>query len=108
MTKAQKKQTSGWIFKTLFILALTGTFLVSLAGAALYWTFSRDLPKIITVADYRPLTATRIFTAKGTLVGEFYKERRYVIPYEKIPPLVVKAFISAEDDKFFEHQGINL
>ena len=66
-----------------------------------YWHFSHDLPKIITMADYRPPIVTKILAAPDPanpkdeqLIGEFYaKERRYVVPYEKIPEVVVRAFI---------------
>jgi len=104
-------RTAGWVFRTLFILAISGTFLVMGAVAGVTWYFSRDLPKIITVADYRPLGVTRIYGNYGredALMGEFYKERRYVIPYEKMPEVVIRAFTSAEDDQFFAHSGINV
>ncbi len=104
------KNKIAWFFRLLFMLALVGTVLVTMVAGAVFWHFSRDLPKIITVADYRPLTVTRVLADGGkedSVVGEFYKERRYIVPYEKIPEVVVRAFISAEDDRFFDHQGIN-
>jgi penicillin-binding protein 1A len=109
-----KKRDAAWVLKTLFLMG-AGCTLLGLAGVGLlFWQFSHDLPKLITVADYRPLTVTRIVGApdpanpkEDATIGEFYKERRYLIPYEKIPEVVVRAFISAEDDRFFEHGGIN-
>ena len=124
----------GWIFKSLFFLAVGGTLLLAIIGGAVFWHFARDLPQIVTLADYRPPTVTRILAtgvAGGSpekaagekanaqdpsaepkappVIGEFHGgERRYVIPYEKIPEIVVRAFISAEDDHFFEHPGINI
>ncbi|HUP58122.1 MAG TPA: transglycosylase domain-containing protein, partial [Bdellovibrionota bacterium] len=120
-----------WIFKSLFLLAVGGTLLLALVGGVVFWHFARDLPQIITLADYRPLAVTRIVAdgiaggvaggaaekAPGRepapeqgppVIGEFYKERRYLTPYEKMPEVVVRAFISAEDDHFFEHPGINI
>lgn len=106
------RKSVGWVFKTLFFLALAGTVLTTIAGAVVFWHFSRNLPQIITVADYRPPTVTRVLANGGredALVGEFAgNERRYLVPYDKIPQIVVHAFTSAEDDRFFEHQGINL
>jgi penicillin-binding protein 1A len=103
---------SGWIVKIALVLTVCGTFLLILLGGAVYWHFAKDLPQIISVADYRPLGVTRVL-AKGPSnepieIGEFFKERRYLIPYEKIPELIVRSFISAEDDRFFEHSGINI
>ncbi|MEN9724328.1 MAG: hypothetical protein RJB38_2314, partial [Pseudomonadota bacterium] len=99
-----------WFVKSLFFLVVSGTAVGTALIGLLFWYFSAGLPEIITVDDYRPATVTRIFGRGGgenQLLGEFYKERRYVIPYEKIPEKVIQAFISAEDDSFFHHQGIN-
>lgn len=103
---------TAWYLRMLLVLLIGGTLAGGLVVGGIFFYFSRGLPNIITVEDYRPLTVTRIF-AKGEneeplVVGEFYKERRYLVPYEKIPEVVVQAFISAEDDQFFNHPGINI
>jgi penicillin-binding protein 1A len=105
------QKDSGWIFKTVFLLGVGSTLVVMMIAAAVFWHFSRGLPRIITVADYRPLGVTRILGSNGkesVELGEFFKERRYLIPYERIPDHLIRAFISAEDDRFFEHPGINI
>jgi penicillin-binding protein 1A len=99
------------LIKFVFFATLLGTFLLMLGGGGLFWYFSRSLPNIITVADYRPAVVSQITAVGGpapVVFGEFYKERRYLIPYERIPEKLVQAVISAEDDQFFTHQGINL
>ena len=105
------KRDAGWFFRTLFILAIAGTAVFMLIGGAVFWHFSKNLPEIVSVKDYRPLTGTQIIATAGdkpgVVIGEFAKERRYVVPYEKIPQVIVHAFISAEDDQFFTHQGVN-
>jgi penicillin-binding protein 1A len=104
------RQTVRRFAKLVFTLSILGTASVGVAGGVIYWYFSATLPRIITVEDYKPLTVTRVVSGTGKderLMGEFYKERRYLVPYEKMPVQLVQAFISAEDDKFFEHQGIN-
>ena len=97
--------------KSLFILALVGSVLMMFLGGGVFWYFSRALPNIITVEDYRPAIVSQVIAEhenKQTVIGEFYKERRYLIPYEKMPEKLIHAFISAEDDQFFNHQGVNL
>ena len=99
------------LIKSFLILAGSGLLLMVFIVAFVFWKFSSGLPKIITVEDYKPLGVTRVLGNNGSedaLMGEFYKERRYLVPYDKIPQVVVKAFISAEDDKFFEHSGFNI
>ena len=107
----KQNQDFAWFFKMLFLIGIVGTFLAVGGGGVVVWYFSKDLPQIITVADYRPLGVTRILGGGGKEeqeLGDFYLERRYLIPYDKIPDHVVKAFVAAEDDKFFEHPGINI
>jgi penicillin-binding protein 1A len=99
------------LIKFVFLATLFGTFLLMLGGGGLFWYFSRTLPNIITVGDYRPSVVSQVTAVGGpvpVVFGEFYKQRRYLIPYEKIPEKLVQAIISAEDDQFFTHQGINL
>jgi penicillin-binding protein 1A len=106
-----EKNKLGGLFRSLFVLALAGSTVAMLVGGGIFWYFSRGLPQIMLISDYKPATVTQVIVQDGdknTVIGEFYKERRYVIPYEQIPARVVNAFISAEDDQFFNHQGINL
>lgn len=94
--------------KFLFCFLVGLTFLGALLVTGVFWYFSRNLSEIIQAEDYRPLGVTRVLAPGGIEVGEFYKERRYVVPYEKIPSICVQAFVAAEDDRFFQHSGINL
>ncbi|MDO1558451.1 penicillin-binding protein 1A [Brevundimonas sp. 2R-24] len=71
------------------------------------WLF-HDLPDASELAEYRPPTATRVFAWDGTLIGEFSDERRVFVPYEEIPPVVVQAFLAAEDRNFFRHGGVDV
>jgi penicillin-binding protein 1A len=96
------------------LFAWTGVALLSvvaLAGLALAiyaaWLF-HDLPDAAELAEYRPPTATRVFAWDGTLIGEFSTERRIFTPYDHIPPVVVEAFLAAEDRNFFQHGGIDM
>ncbi len=111
MTPKNTKNKINWFFKTLFFLTLLSTIFITFLGGGVYWYFSKDLPEIITTADYHPLGVTQIVLVGGekeVIIGELFKEKRYLIPFNKIPEKVIKAFISAEDDQFFQHQGINL
>lgn len=94
-------------FKKILGFGLAAIFLAGAGIAVLLMSVSSNLPKLITVADYAPLLVSSVYDKDGEQIGEFFLERREVVPYEKIPPLVVYAFVSAEDDTFFEHGGIN-
>ena len=55
------------------------------AAAILYREFTTSLPPVEKLLDYRPPVATRVFADDGTLIGEFYFEKRYLTPIYKIP-----------------------
>ena len=89
----------------LAIGCVNAALLVLIAG---YVHFARGLPDIPTLARYRPPIVTRMISADGQLAGEFFNERRKVVPYERIPKKLVQAFVASEDQHFFEHGGIDL
>lgn len=84
---------------------------VAIAGLclAIYaaWLF-HGLPDAGELADYRPPTATRVYSGDGALIGEIGQQKRIFTPYDQIPPLLVRAFLAAEDRKFFEHGGVDV
>ena len=59
------------------------------------------------MADYKPLLVSEVYDRNGKKIGEFFREKRILTPYEKIPKTLVQAFVAAEDDTFFKHTGIN-
>ena len=95
-------------------MAITGIAVLSVIAVAGFslaiyaaWLF-HDMPDAADLANYRPPTATRVYAWDGTLIGEYSKERRIYVPYEQIPPQLVKAFLAAEDHNFFQHGGIDV
>ncbi len=106
-----KNQKKHWLFfliqwtaLSIVILAILGV--LSVAGIFLY--MGKDLPKINTLEDYKPSTVTGVFSDDGRKIGEFYKERRIVIPLSEMPVQLLNAFIAAEDSRFREHPGIDI
>ncbi|PIE06444.1 MAG: penicillin-binding protein [Rhodobacterales bacterium] len=96
------------IFGSLFSLITMGAVMAALTMGAVFWTYSKDLPNHEQLANYRPPTISRIYSAEGRLMDEFARERRLYTPPEHIPDLVKWAFISAEDKQFPEHRGYDL
>jgi len=91
---------------------LLGIVAVGFCGAALvtgvYLYLSDDLPKIASLADYRPPIITTVYSDDDRKIAEFFKERRIVVPLEKMPLTLKQAFVAAEDSRFYKHQGIDL
>lgn len=98
------------LFLTLKFFLLSIVFVCvfsALIGMGLYLHYSRSLPKIIQVTDYTPKVITQVLDKNGEMIGEFYREKREITPYNKIPVMVIQAFISSEDSRFFEHKGLD-
>jgi penicillin-binding protein 1A len=76
--------------------------------AAMWIYFASGLPSSQTLLAYQPPLPTNIRGYDGTPVQTFARERRVDLSYDEIPPLVVHAFISAEDKNFFTHHGIDV
>lgn len=103
--KPQKKSLLFRLFKFFFALMIIGAVLAACAGGALYLHFSQNLPQISSLADYRPPIVSTVYSDDGRKIGEFFKERRIVIPLEQMPPMLLKAFVAAEDSRFYKHAG---
>ncbi len=66
-----------------------------------------NLPSLEVLTDYRPKVPLRVFSADGKLLGEFGEERRAVVKIDAVPDLMKKAILAAEDDRFYEHGGVD-
>ncbi len=95
-------------FKLAGFLVLTGLTAAVVGYGFVSWKYSDGLPDIPKVDEYRPPILTEVYTVDGVLAGEFYNERRKVVPYERIPKRLVQAFIAAEDADFFDHFGVDV
>ena len=94
-----------WLWPIKFISFFGALFLLIavLAGVLTY----PALPSLGVLTDYKPKLPLRIYTADGSLLGEFGEERRFVVKYEAVPKKLVQAVLAAEDDRFFEHGGVD-
>ena len=84
-------------------LGLCGALLGSLA-LALAWP---NLPDLSAMIDYKPRIPLRIYTADNVLIGEFGEERRNVLRFDEVPDVMKSAILAAEDDRFYQHSGID-
>ncbi|PWT81051.1 MAG: penicillin-binding protein [Blastocatellia bacterium] len=87
----------------LFVAAAMGGVLTGVLFA-----YTGDLPQITTLDNYAPSTITRIYASDGRLVGEFATQRRVIVGYDDINPLLRQAIIATEDAEFDRHFGVNI
>lgn len=65
------------------------------------------LPSVDSLRRIQLGVPLRVYTRDGKLIGEFGAERREPLRYDQIPPQLIQAFLAAEDDRFFEHPGVD-
>jgi len=93
----------GWLFGFGLFMALG-----AIGGAAIYLAqVTSDLPDYTVLKDYQPPVTTRVHAADGTLLAEYARQKRLFQPIETIPPMLINAFLSAEDSNFYKHGGID-
>ena len=99
------------MFKPLLRVLTLLVFALSSVGAVLFFLFfyfGRGLPDYQFLRDYRPSVVSRLYTSDYQLLKEFSRERRIFVTIENIPPLLIQAFLSAEDKNFYYHAGIDV
>ena len=91
---------------TLFFFLVIFLSITSI-GIALWYLWSSNLPYIGSLKDYNPPIITEIFADDGQVIGQFWDERRILVPLEEISNHTINAFVAAEDARFFQHRGID-
>jgi len=82
--------------------------MVGITGLLIYQHYTKDLPSVDKLRKYEPPTVSYVYDRDGNIVAEFFKQKRIVVPIERIPKTLIQAFIAAEDAHFYEHPGIDL
>ena len=88
------------LFKALAVVFIIG------GGLAVYLIVS-NLPDIEVLRDVRMQVPLRVYSQDGSLIGEFGEKRRAPVIIEEVPEQLIQAFIAAEDDRFFDHPGVD-
>ena len=96
------------LIRLFFWSGLAIMFFGIVTGILFYYYINEDLPKISNLSDYHPPVITTVYSDDNRKIGEFYKERRIVIPISRIPQRLKEAFIAAEDSRFYKHPGIDI
>ena len=94
-----------WFLPLLALLSLAaaGGLLLAYAAVVAY----PALPSLEALTDYRPKIPLRIYSSEGDLIGEFGEERRALVSIGEVPRTMVQAILAAEDERFYEHGGVD-
>jgi penicillin-binding protein 1A len=91
-------------------VVVTALFAAAVLGGALvgvFFAFESDLPQVTSLEDFQPNIITQVFAADGSVLGEFAIEKRVVVEFRDIPPVLRNAIVAVEDEDFWKHIGIN-
>lgn len=95
-----------WWFLPIFLLLsllVAGSLLLGYAAVVAY----PGLPSLDVLTDYRPKIPLQVYSAENELIGEFGEERRALVTIEQVPRPLVNAILAAEDERFYEHGGVD-
>lgn len=95
----------------LLLLVVISVLILTISGVVAAWLtvryFARDLPSVVDIRSVELGEPMRIYTRDGALIAEYGTERRSSVGYDEIPERVINAFIAAEDERFFDHGGVD-
>lgn len=106
MSKGRKR-----ILKALQTILIAGLLTAAIPGGLVFGYFIEEVAakkQLSMLTNYRPSTPTRLYDRNGKVFAELFLHKQEIIPYRKIPPHVVQAFLAVEDDNFYNHMGIDL
>ncbi len=97
-----RKTIGALVAVAIFFLVIFTAF-----GFFIFKKYSENLPDYEQLKNYSPMITTRIYSADGSLLNEFSKEKRIFVPIKNIPQNLINAFLAAEDSNFYKHSGID-
>jgi penicillin-binding protein 1A len=100
-----------YFYKTIHVTLFMGlliTLLAAVTSAAIQWYFIPQLPTAESLKDIRLQTPFRVYSHDGLFIAEYGEQRRLPLALHEIPPLMIQAVLSAEDDRFYTHSGVDM
>ena len=94
-------------FKALGILVLLAVLGLGLGAGGAYWYLEPKLPSTEMLRDVRLQVPLRVYTRDDQLLAEFGEKRRTPLLLHEVPERLIQAFLAGEDDRYFEHPGVD-
>ncbi len=102
----KKLSNKKWISRILNII-VSFIFIVTIGILLLVYLYGRDLPDYTVLKKYEPPISSRVYSADGSLMTQYSRQRRVFMPIESIPKKIQQAFIATEDKNFYSHAGVD-
>jgi penicillin-binding protein 1A len=105
--KPKKKSAVSKAVKILWITFFTGIFSVLLVIMLAFWGVFGEMPSMEELENPSASLASEIIAADGSLIGKFYLQDRSSVEYKDISKYTVHALVATEDERFYNHSGID-
>ncbi len=105
--RPRRRSTLVRLIRFLVVVFVMASVTAGVGGYAAWKHFSADLPDHAGLQDYQPAVMSRVYAGDSRLLAELATERRIFVPFEAMPDLVKRAFVSAEDQNFWIHRGVD-
>lgn len=106
-TSRKSRSTLGRLFRLLFLALFAGLACLAVGGYSLYRYLEPQLPDIDILSDIRYQTPMSVYSKDGLLIAEYGEKKRTPIAIADVPKPVTQAFLAAEDNRFFDHPGVD-
>jgi penicillin-binding protein 1A len=90
------------------LIALFAGAILAGAFAGIYLAYESDLPQVSSLENFQPNIITEVYAADGSPLGSFSIERRVIVGFSDIPPVLRNAVVAVEDADFWKHIGVNV
>ncbi|MDX2433480.1 MAG: PBP1A family penicillin-binding protein [Desulfobacterales bacterium] len=106
-TQAKRRKPWSHVECTLFLLGIS-LLLTIFIGLTLYLFILLDIPNLKSVKDYQPKMTSLVLDRDHRVIKRIYEENRRVVSLDMMPELLPKAFVAAEDSRFYQHPGVDV
>jgi penicillin-binding protein 1A len=106
--KPHKKGIFRWMIRWIALWSFILIFAIAIFLAGFIYVLTRNVPDFSSLKDYNPQVTTQVLDVRKNVIAEFYTQRRFVKPLRLIPKRLIQAFISAEDARYYEHDGYDI
>ncbi|MBK7445088.1 MAG: PBP1A family penicillin-binding protein [Ignavibacteria bacterium] len=102
--KSKSKSNSGNFIKTILLMAFAGIIVL----AVYIFYLSKTLPSLAELENPKLEEATKIYSSDGELIDKFFLKNRTKVTLDNIPKDMIQALIATEDQKFYDHWGVDV